>query len=323
MAITQLSTQSDLHFSEVLGRGALAAAQPRPIAMQFANMYSIAGRQSDNLKLNRYTDIGPAGTATEGTPYTTATTMGVETPVTLTPTEAAVLMAELTDDVIEVVGGFASARRIIEDGSQDDKLALLLPTAGRLARSAIEKAETDLVAEFGNLTTSVGSSTNNIDLGIFEEAIYNLDIAECPSQEYIACLHPRQVSDLRRAMAVTSGGLQGSVHVGSSVDHLASPNGFKFNLLGIPVFQYDKSAELTANTGADVVGAMYLRGIGNPEDPAGGQGEVGAFAMCEARSMQFGYESDLEGRSVKIMVNWKYDTAVRDADFGVKIVTDA
>ena len=323
MAVTSSSTQSDLYFSEVLGRGALAAAQPRPIAMQFVNQYSIAGRRADNLKLNRYTDIGPAGTATEGTPYTTITTMGVETPVTLTPTEAAVLMAELTDDAIELVGGFESARAIIEDGSQDDKLALLLPTAGRLARSAIEKAETDLVAEYGNLTTSVGTTTVDLDLGVFEEAIYNLDIAEARTQAYVANLHARQVSDLRRAMAVTSGGLAGSVHVGSSVDHLASPNGFKFNLLGVPVFQYDKSAELTANTGDDVVGAMFIRGIGNPEDPMGGSGEVGAFAMCEARSMQFGFEPDLEGRSIKVMVNWKYDTAVRDADFGVKIVTDA
>lgn len=324
MAQTTSTTQANLYYSEVLARGAMAAARPRPIVGQFANYYSIAGKRAKNFRLNRYTDTGPATTATEGTAFSTVTTMGVETPVTLTPVEAAVMLAELTDDAIELVGGIESARAIIEDGDLDDIVALLLPTATRLWESAMEKSEVDMVAEFGNATTSVGVSGSDLDLGVFEEGIYNLDIAEVVGiREYVACLHARQISDLRRALAVTSGGLQGSVHVGTSVDHLETVNGFEMALLGVNVFGYDKSAELTANTGADVVGAIFKPGFGNPEDENGGSGVIGAIQFCEGRMPQYSKYSDHKERSVELMINWKYDLALRNDDLIVKVVTDA
>ncbi len=324
MAQTTSTTQANLHLSEVLGRAAMEEARPRVIAGQFANMYDIAGRNADNLKLNRFTDVGPATTATEGTTFSTVTTMGVETPVTLTPTEAAVMLAELTDDAIELVGGYESARAIAQSGSLEQQVLMLSDTAARLNRSALEKFEADMVAEFANATTSVGATTVDIDLGVFEEAIYSLDIAEIPGlREYVACLHPRQVSDLRRALAVNSGGLQGSVHVGQIVDRIENPMNFAFSLLGVDVFGYDKSAEVTANTGADVVGAMFKPGYGNPEDPQGGSGEIGALQFCQGRRKQYSTYSDHKERSVELMVNWKYDIALRDADLIVKIVTDA
>jgi len=317
---TTSTSQTELILSEVMGDLALEEARPRNVALQFCNRYSIAGLGSKNLKLNRYDDIGVAGTATEGTDYTTETEQTLSQ-ITATPTEAAVLMSQITEDCAELTGRFESVNALMASSDIQTQMSVLRPFASNLGRAAFEKAETDVVAAFGNLSTTVGTTTVDIDLGVFEEAIYNLEIAEPQDRDYVAVLHPRQISDLRRALLVTSGGVAGVMHTNQSADHVDNINGFKFNLLGINTYQYDKSAELTANSGDDVVGAMFVRGTGQPE--LGGGGTPGTFAFVEGRAMDFRIAHVLRARAADVMVNWKYAVAERVDAWGVGIITDA
>lgn len=318
MAATTSTSQAELILSEILGDAALEEARPRVVNLQFANQYSIAGSGSKVLKLNRYDDIGTAGTATEGTDYTTETEQTLSQ-VSATPTEAAVLMSQVTDDCAELTGRFESVNAMLASNDLDAQLAVLRPFAANLGRAAFEKAETDSIAEFANLSTSVGTTTVAFDLGKFEEAIYNLDIAEPMNRDYVAVLSPRQISDLRRILLVTSGGVQGTMYTGQNADHNDNINGFQYNLFGVNVFQYDKSAELTANAAADTVGAMYVAGTGQPE--MGGGGTPGTYAFVEGRAMDYRVAYELRARAADVMVNWKYDILERVDAWGVKIIS--
>ena len=231
-------------------------------------------------------------------------------------------MSQITNDAVELTGRFPNAAALLQSNDIGAQLEVLRPFAANLLRAAMEKAEVDCVAMFAGLSTSVGTTTADIDLAVFEEAIYNLDIAEPASRQYMAALHPRQISDLRRILNVTSGGVAGQVYSGKNFDHAGNtPNGFQYNLMGVDVFQYDKSAELTANAAADVVGAMFVAGTGAPEQ--GGGGEPGTFAFVEGRAPTFTSDYILRARGVDLMINWKYAPAERVDAWGVKIVTDA
>ncbi len=325
MATQTTTTHSDLILTEVLGDAILQEARPKNVASRLINTYSIVGSRAASKKLNRYGDTGAAGTATEGTAYTTEADSTPASAVSMSPTEAAVQMLLISDDVVEETTGIESAYELFTSGSREQALAVAQPFASQLGRACFQKLEADVVGLFPSLSNSVGTTTVDITLDNAEEAIYTLDIAECPHEDYVFVLHPRQVSDLRKDLATTSGGMAGSYWMGNAelANHRndVEMNGLKGALFGIPVYMHSKTVEQTANASADVVGALFLRGIGAPEDGDGGQ--PGTFAFCEGRPLKFMIQHELRERGSDLMANWKYAVAERVDAWGVKIVTDA
>lgn len=320
MAQTTSTSIADMLFSEVLGQEALASASPRPVVTQFFNQYSLEGQRSKVLALNTYADPGPATAGVEGTTFSTVTTLGLDSRVNITPVESAVMLAQVTDDAIENLTGFSHAAQLMLEGSLDQKLQVFRSQAARLAKAAVEKAETDAVALFANASQSVGTTQQNLSQADIADAIYTLEISEAPNRGFVACLAPRQIHDLRNELMVTSGGVQGVYHAGKSADHVDNLNGFKMNVLGIDVFQYDESAKLSSGDGYDCIGAVFVPGSGAPE--LDGSGQAGAYAMVEARAMDFRLDHDLRERATDIMVNWKYAVAERKDAWTVKVLSD-
>jgi len=318
MAQSTSTTFATRLLTEILGRDALLEARPRRIAGGHLNRYMTGGKGSKTLKLNRYAAIS-ASQATEGTDFTTTSTLSYETAVTSTATEAAVILAQITDDAVELEGRMVSVSDILDKGTLQQQLAVLRPHAARLLRAVEAKIETDIVAEFGGITNEVGTTNTAMTLADFEEMIFTLDSEEPMHRDYVAVLSPRQISDLRVALAVSgSGGVTGVTYANQERDHSKASDGFNFPLLGIPVYGYDASAQLDSGA-TDAVGCMFVRGEGAPELQGGGK--PGAFFYHEGRPTNFRVGYNLRARATDIMCNAKYEVGTRVDEWAVKAVT--
>lgn len=318
MAQTTSTTVANRLFTEILGREALQEARPRMIAGQHVNRYDISGRGSKTLKLNRYTDIGDATQATEGTTFSTVTTLDYETPVTSVPTEAAVMLAQITDDAVELEGRFESVNDVLQYGTLQQQLRILRMPAARLARAAAAKMEVDMVAEYGNVTNSVGTTNTAFTLANYESAMYTLDTEEPNDRDYVFVGSPRQLSDIKSEIHITSGGVDGVTWARENQNTKQRANGYYTDILGVPFFSYDASAQLDSGA-TDAVGCMFVRGFGAPELNGGGQ--PGAFFFTLGRRMDFRVDYILRDRATDIMVNAKYDTGLRVDVWACKAVT--
>lgn len=326
MGRTTTTEYGDISLTEALADEILDEPRPNLVAAQFSNKYSLAGLPTKTKKLNRWNDPGPATAGTEGTPFTTVTSLGT-TALSVTPTEAAVFMTLTTDDAVETrIPGMESMVEVWQRGSLEQQLAAVMPEAMIAARACYEKFETDHTALFSGFSRSAGSSGNDMSIANFDEGLLLLESGEdLPHEDIVACLDKEQLGNIRTALVVTSGGVAGNIWS----EDLASivrfrpdvaRNGLKGSLLGVPIYTHGVAARQTANGGADVVGAIFLRGTGAPEDGLGGN--PGAMVCVEKRRLQFSLEHDHRERGTEVQANYKYGTSERVDLWGVKFVTD-
>jgi hypothetical protein len=323
MADTTTTIAAARILTEKLAAKVLAAAKPKMVVAQFMTQTSIAGYPSPDLKLTQFTDLGPAREVAETADIaaTAATSLGYETPVVVTPAENAVEYAVITDKTIEKGWpGMVKAADILQRASADELMRFFAPAAMRLGLMVDEKVESDCVDLLSNFSNTVGSTGVNIDVLTHEEAIFTLNTQELPHGQFVACYTPRQVSDLRREIAITGGGFDGplrNMDVGHPGDAM---NGFQFVLLGVPVFEISNSLVNTANSGADVDGAMFLWGQGDPDQ---GEGRPGALAYVEGRPLYFEFDRKASARTTQVIINLDYEVAERHDSYGVTVRTDA
>lgn len=180
----------------------------------------------------------------------------------------------------------------------------LAPYATQLGLALAELIDTDITADFASFTTSVGTTMVNITEADFLSAIYNLENAPV-SRPYTCVLAPIQVSDLRTAIAASTGAVWGGSAAGATnIGELPA-------LYGVPVWQSTTCP--TANAAADRVGAMFP------------SGERSGLAMVLKRAANVEFERDASLRATEIVTTATYGTACVNtaANGGVKIVTDA
>ena len=186
---------------------------------------------------------------------------------------------------------------------------LMARDAARLLTEAIED---DLVELYSSITTSVGTTTLDLTVAQIVQAIAE-ERKKLAVGQLVLSLHDQQLYDLTAgvvssAASVWTGNANQSIVNGEANGQMVG------SFMGIPVVY--STLNPTANTGADVVGAIYPHGRSNPEIAS-----IGLVMLWFA-----GMETDKNIALLTDKFAWSacYGCGLIDAGgYSTKIVTDA
>jgi len=168
----------------------------------------------------------------------------------------------------------------------------------------------DICALFPSISTSVGTSGSNLTLANMVEA--QASIRSQKMRGNLVCiLDDQQALDYQAAAAAaTSTTINGLMQM--AVDG-STDSAFLGTFFNVPVYQTGLCD--TANTAANVVGAMFIRGDTNPSQAWGG--------ACLVRDVKVETDRDLVSRATLFGATAKWGVAEIAAESAVAIVTDA
>lgn len=330
MATTTTTVLDISILTEALSTVAIPSHQAKSVVSQFSNKDSIAGLNTRTRQYFPNSDLGAATTATEGTDFSTVTSLALGTAVTLTPTEAAVALAQITRRAVErsvITSASGDAfDAAFRSGNLSAAVSILMPHAERLAGMVIEKMEDDHANLLSGFSNTVGSTGVDLTVANMITAQYTLKTLEPMHEDWVYVLTPNQVNELRLEIGATSGGLGGAVWFNQgdlsffNIKPDAARNGYVGTFMNVPVYEYAHSLRTTANGGADVAGALMCVGRGSPASPGY---QPGAIAFCEGNPIRFDMDRDASARDAELMCVWEYAVAELDDANGVSIITDA
>jgi hypothetical protein len=129
-----------------------------------------------------------------------------------------------------------------------------------LARSVYEAEENEAAVNYGNFSTTVGTSGADLTVAQFNAAVSALEQADADGP-LVACLHPVQTGDLRASLQATS---NAHFHANPQLNQnilsdISTPSGYAGSLFGVDIFH--TSAVPTANLAADRAGAVFVKGM--------------------------------------------------------------
>lgn len=328
MALSTTTTQASNILNEILHDRILKALTPKSVVTQLFNHDSIDGAASLAKEYVKLADDGPATAGTEGNDFTTITTMGFDTTVTVTPTEAAVARADLTTRAMRRESPGMTADEVYGKFQSGDLMGLanlLADKAERLYRMCAEKLEVDACACIDDYSDTVGTSTQDLTIANMLDAIYKLEANEPEHEAFAWILHAEQVNTIRslllaQAAASASAGLWVAQADASLVNFNidAAKNGLKGSFLNIPVYQPSNSVNPLPNAGADVAGALIAVGQGRP-----GEGLRGPNVILEGHAPTFLIDVDPSARSVELLCIHEYAIGEITDAHGVSIITGA
>jgi hypothetical protein len=121
-------------------------------------------------------------------------------------------------------------------------------------------------------SNSVGSTTVNLSVSTFYDAIFSLQLTA--NDSFMAILHPQQINDLMSSLRSETGPGQ---YLAATQDQVnAKGPGYRGQLFGVELF--GSTQVPTANAGADYLGYMFSRGaVGyatGSAAPVRGAGEI-------------------------------------------------
>lgn len=321
---TTSSTYSTHSLSYILGENAIPANLPSLVVSKLANDVDIDGKPSNTFQIAVHADLGAATAGTEGTAITSNTALSYASAISGTVTEGALVRAVVTDNAVaSKFPGLAGVSDAMQQLAFEQKLAVLQPEVDRLAAMCFEKFEDDhcnLLAGFSNTAGSTGVDLSAAD--IFS-AIYTYDTLDASNKNRAFVLTPNQVDELRRDLAVTSGGYGGALwqnQIDASIFNGASMDGAIGSFMGIPVYQYSHSLRTTMNAGADVAGALIAVGSG---DPSMAGNPVGALCTVRKGGLKVRMEQSAAERGTILVVSLEYVAVELKDAHGVTIVSDA
>lgn len=183
--------------------------------------------------------------------------MGYDRPAAGTEGSAASNTA-LTDASYQVtVGWYPKVYEASDLARLVDRLGAISPEM--LARDAIASKAvkmTDLIANVTDDFTAVqGTSGTNASWTDILDAAGTLNIANVPGP-YMALLHPRQIQDIKNAIATATGTIQWLE--ASAAQMAVRGETYQGNLFGVDMFK--STLVPTANAGADRAGGMWGNG---------------------------------------------------------------
>lgn len=166
----------------------------------------------------------------------------------------------------------------------------------------------DIVALYGSLSTSVGTSGSNLTIANMVEAQAQVrkNLQRGP---LVFVLDDQQASDYQAALAAATATTVNSffeVAVGIETGYLGT-------FMGAPVWQTGLCD--TANTAADVVGACYVNGAASPT--------TACFGMVIARDITAELQRDASERTTEVVHTAKWGVGEIGDLSGCGIVTDA
>ncbi len=321
---TTSTTVATASLSYVLGSRALPPNKADIVIAQLCNMDDIDGLPSMVKQYAVESDLSAASAGTEGTAFSTNTSLGYGSAIQGTVVEGALIRATITDTAVGVkFPGIANVYELLSRGTFEQQLAALQPQIDRMAGACFEKMEADIVALFQGLSNSAGTTLQPFSVSDAFTALFTYDTLEGVTRETAWGLTSRQVDHLRRDIALTGGGLGGGVWfqqadsaflAARSLPH----NGFIGTFMGRPIYQYSHSLRSLSDTNNNVNGGLIAIGRGTPED-----GQLGAFAVVARGGLKVRLEPSAAERGTIAVVSLEYVAIeVRDGH-GVRIRTAA
>lgn len=289
MAVTSATTVTELVNTELINPQILMYAADVTPSSQYLNWLDLRGRATKVGSFPRWI----LDTATDAGETTDLTTETLETTdVQITAAEVGV-RRDITYAAIE--------ESVIGSGIFD----FLLMDFGKLLGISLED---DICALFPSLSTSVGSSGTDLSLANMVEAQAQVRKNKMfGNMVYI--LDDQQASDYQAAQVASTS---------TTVSGFMAPNtqaGSEYlgTFMNAPVWQTGLCD--TANTGANVVGACFVRGDTNPTSAC--------FGGVMTRDITIRSDYNVRARSTDVAGTAKWGVGEINDDAGAKLVTDA
>lgn len=216
------------------------------------------------------------------------------------------IMREVTDTVLESAQNAAAVLNfIVPDGA-----AILMAAAND-----------DACALFTSFTNSSGSTGVDLSVANVDDVLY--DLAERGVQgELVGILDNQQMRDFQDALQAASTNI--AIYAGSadrqmstSFDSMQGRNAEGFTLRYKGVDFYRQGLTDTANTAADVVGAVFVRG------DIESQRATAAIGQGSLREFRVETERNASKRTTELVMTMRWGAGIINDTMGQKVVTDA
>lgn len=227
---------------------------------------------------------------------------------------AAITLTELESTEVTITGAEVGVARDIYDPAVEETIlgdglfSFLVQDAGLLLAISLDD---DLCALFSGASTSVGSTGANLSLANMVEAQAQIRKNKMRGQ-LVYILDDQQASDYQSAQAASTATTVNSFFTVSP----GIESGFLGSFMNAEVWQTGLCD--TANTGADVVGACFIRGDRNPRQAA-----LGMVMTRDVRTeLVRGYDG-AAGRKRGFFATAKWGVGETSDESIVSIITDA
>ncbi len=271
----------ELIAAEIVSRLVIDAAYAEAVMPPLVRVADITGDSTLSVEFPRW----PLLTAADLTEATDMSNSAVNTASTLVTADEAGIMITVTDLLLNGAG-----------------LGGLEPFADELGKALASKIDTDLLASASSFTSAVGTSGADMTEANFLSAIYLLELGNAKGP-FVAVLHPYQVSNLRAAIAASTGAVWG----GPSAP--ASEVGSLGTLYGVDIVQSTNCASVNAN--ADRQGVMM---------PMGNQSGL-AYVLKTGAKTEFQRDASLRATEIVVTAIYGHGCVNAAANGGVKIIT--
>jgi hypothetical protein len=279
---TAAGSAGELVAAEILSRLIIDAAYAEAVTPPLVRVADISADGTLTVEFPKW----PLLTAADLTEATDMSNTAVNTTSTLVTADEAGIMITVTDMLLNGAG-----------------LGGLEPFAEELGKALANKIDDDILAAASNFTTSVGTTGVDMTEANFLSALYNLEAANAKGP-LVAVLHPIQVSDLRTAIAASTGAVWG----GPSAP--AGDLGSLGTLYGVDIVQSTRCASVNIN--ADRQGVMM---------PMGNQSGL-AYVLKTGAKSEFQRDASLRATEIVVTAVYGQGCVNTAASGGVKIVTD-
>jgi N4-gp56 family major capsid protein len=228
----------DVIYAAIITDQVLDALMASVVTPPLLAHYNLAGKPSKAVDIPK-ADKFTAADLTEGVELTN--TRLTDTKATLTAAEVGI-MATITDvlDLSDIPAAHGARLR-------------------QLGRAMADKLDLDVTALAAGFSTTVGTTTVDLDTDDILQAIMELEVENAP-KPFVGVLHPVQVADLRTSLASQSVAVfpSNSGIRGGTNELGPAGNGYFGSWFGIDFFFSTNVA--TANAAADRAGMIFSKG---------------------------------------------------------------
>lgn len=197
--------------------------------------------------------------------YTLAPGQGKHVNVPIYPVQSAAAVTEgdevsntaVSTNTAQLTVSPVAIRTLLTDLARTSAASNVVADLGKLFGEAIaRKIDTDLTAQFSNLSAGFGDYTGQITAASIFQAVAKLKAAAVPTEGMVCVLHPEIAYDLKAALT-TTGNTPFTAGAYSDVSNEAMRMGFVGMIAGIPV--YETSNIANNGTAGDIPGAVFHR----------------------------------------------------------------
>ena len=275
MAATTTTTLDDL-FVNIVAQ-ARFTAEEQSLMMGLVTMYNIGNDAGKTIQVPKYPAVSAAA-LTEGSDMSSTAVSTSSVSITVAEVGAQVVLTDLA-----AMGA----------GNPAAELGTVL------GNSIATKIDTDLIALFDGLSTSLGATTTELTAAYLFQAAATLRANKAPGR-LVGVFHPYQTYALKANLTNTFANPNGG-----DLQNEAMRNGYVGTIAGIDIYE---SANITVDGSGDSKGAVFA-----PE----------AFAIAMKRDFNIETQRDASLRAWELNATAVYGVGELDDSYGVEMYFDA